>query len=342
MLIITIIVSFILTVANTLALFVHVFKDKQQEGLTITTQEQLTAPPTYEYSERSLIYFLDGIGNVGDSTGGYYANYFMVALYDDKAEIHHYDVASTISGSYDIFPTNDSRVYQFQSTYQEDGGNLLWDCHIYAQNQFAPNIITRGGSIAYITYSVGYRSYSNTDFNVLVTLGLEFPDSPVYDWYIYFHFEMQDPTIHTTYGTYRDTTNYVDGMFSSVFTDTNPCILINPNDIADIIQNGSNDYIIELRRQIQQLQNSTQQQVQDAYQQGRLDGEDIGYEDGYQEGLNDANTYTFSNVIGSLIDGPVNAVMSLFDFEVLGVNLRGFFLSLITCAIVIAIIKIFM
>lgn len=88
----------------------------------------------------------------------------------------------------------------------------------------------------------------------------------------------------------------------------------------------------------------------EGYTSGENTGLNTGYSNGYNTGKNDGyslgyNTalendkYTFTNLIASVIDVPVKTFTSLFNFEILGVNLSGFFLGLLTCCIVIGVIR---
>lgn len=85
-----------------------------------------------------------------------------------------------------------------------------------------------------------------------------------------------------------------------------------------------------------------------AYLQSRLnavyeDGKEAGYANGYDtgfiDGVADANTYSFTGLLSAVFDVPVRIFTSLFNFDVLGVNLANFFLSLLTCAIILFIIR---
>lgn len=87
------------------------------------------------------------------------------------------------------------------------------------------------------------------------------------------------------------------------------------------------------------------------YNSGFIAGENKGYSDGYGVGKNDgynlgyntaienSNIYSFDNLLSAVIDVPVRTFTSLFNFEILGVNLSGFFLGLLTCCIVVAIVR---
>lgn len=76
---------------------------------------------------------------------------------------------------------------------------------------------------------------------------------------------------------------------------------------------------------------------------GQKEGETIGYNKGYNigynVGLNDSNQYTFLNLISATIDAPISYFQSLFNFELLGVNLQGFITGLFTLCVIVTIIK---
>lgn len=76
------------------------------------------------------------------------------------------------------------------------------------------------------------------------------------------------------------------------------------------------------------------------YSKGLAQGNTEGFNEGYIEGLNTSNNFTFNSLISSVIDVPVRTFTSLFDFDLLGVNLAGFFYALLTFCAVIVIFKI--
>lgn len=81
--------------------------------------------------------------------------------------------------------------------------------------------------------------------------------------------------------------------------------------------------------------------LQEQYELGVSQGFSQGKVVGYNKGIEDANTYSFTNLLGSVFDVPIKAFNGLLDFEVLGVNLRGFYLSILTACLVLAIIRLF-
>ena len=74
------------------------------------------------------------------------------------------------------------------------------------------------------------------------------------------------------------------------------------------------------------------------YQAGRQ----TGYEIGFNAGIESANDYSFSSLIGAVIDVPVSAFQGLFNFEILGINIAGFLLSLMTIGLIVALVRFIM
>lgn len=70
-------------------------------------------------------------------------------------------------------------------------------------------------------------------------------------------------------------------------------------------------------------------------------GQTNGYDKGYQDGLSAGNGATFFSLIAAVVDAPIKAFTSLFNFEILGMNITSFVLSLLTAALVIAAIRLF-
>lgn len=64
-----------------------------------------------------------------------------------------------------------------------------------------------------------------------------------------------------------------------------------------------------------------------------------GYNTGYAEGLDTAESGTFFNLLSSAIEAPLQAILNIFDFEILGYNMKSFYLSLLTLALVLFCIK---
>lgn len=100
--------------------------------------------------------------------------------------------------------------------------------------------------------------------------------------------------------------------------------------------------------------NFYQQGLYDGIQQGKQEGITIGeeqavnkYKDqwlqqGRQEGIASANEYTFLGLISAAVDAPLQGLMGLLNFELLGINFFGLFGGLLTLAIIMFIVRMVM
>lgn len=75
------------------------------------------------------------------------------------------------------------------------------------------------------------------------------------------------------------------------------------------------------------------------YNTGYSEGVRVGYNSGYNEGLEHGGEYTFTSLVSSFVDVPVRTFTSLLNFELLGINLADFFMSLLTLAIIVTIVR---
>lgn len=118
--------------------------------------------------------------------------------------------------------------------------------------------------------------------------------------------------------------------FDFVVSDNAPYILNTPVDTRYYNAN-SNDYY--------------NQGYNNGYLDGSKDKNSYGnneYHRGYNAGVESANKYSFLGLISAVIDAPVRAFTSLFNFEILGVNLSAFMFGLLTLALIIFIVKLFL
>lgn len=79
--------------------------------------------------------------------------------------------------------------------------------------------------------------------------------------------------------------------------------------------------------------------IRDKTQESFLQGKNQGYELGFQEGKAQSSNYTFTSLIGAVFDAPIEAFRGLFNFEILGTNMQGFVLALLTLSVIIVVIK---
>lgn len=63
------------------------------------------------------------------------------------------------------------------------------------------------------------------------------------------------------------------------------------------------------------------------------------FEAGRLQGVQDAGDYTFLGLLTTSIDVPINSVLHMLDFDLLGMNMKSFYLSMFTFAIIVFVIK---
>lgn len=63
-----------------------------------------------------------------------------------------------------------------------------------------------------------------------------------------------------------------------------------------------------------------------------------GYQEGYQEGLRVSDTGNFATLFDSVVSAPVNTFASMFNFEILGVNLSSLFFFVFTLMFIVAVL----
>lgn len=91
----------------------------------------------------------------------------------------------------------------------------------------------------------------------------------------------------------------------------------------------------------------------DQYQNGYDRGYDAGITDaknsvdknsqsyikGYEDAMKATDKYSFLNLIGAIFDAPIQAIQGLLNFEIFGVDMSGFYLSLFTLALVLLVLR---
>lgn len=78
------------------------------------------------------------------------------------------------------------------------------------------------------------------------------------------------------------------------------------------------------------------------YNQGKNDFYSSRYDSGYSDGLRDGidrNQYNFYTLLSAVIETPINAGLSMLNFDFLGFNMRDFFLAIFTIALIITVLR---
>lgn len=186
---------------------------------------------------------------------------------------------------------------------------------------------------------------STTDYNSL------YPSQPIYTDSIY-----NNNIAFNTLTYYDNTGNYLQFEFPSPTT----AILGDPDIPNSIIKNGfvllqnrvyytdnylGSDVAYNDGKQagiIQGIEEGKQSALEE-WEQERETIRESAYNNGYSNGLSagraDANEYSFLGLMSSVIDAPLNAFRQMFNFELFGVNMSSFYLSLFTVCIIIIILR---
>ena len=64
-----------------------------------------------------------------------------------------------------------------------------------------------------------------------------------------------------------------------------------------------------------------------------------GYNYGLNKGLIEASDYSFFSLLSAVIDVPIQAFTSLFNFDLLGINLANFFYAIFTVCVILAVLR---
>lgn len=86
-------------------------------------------------------------------------------------------------------------------------------------------------------------------------------------------------------------------------------------------------------------QEGVQEGLNTGYTEGVADGRTAGYNEGFNAGVLDSNNYSFLGLMGAVVDAPIQAFTGLFNFEILGVNMKDFLAGLFTICLVILVVR---
>lgn len=207
------------------------------------------------------------------------------------------------------------------------------------------------------SFEIGFPLvYSDNDFNYSYQYTYEFSnfengygvmDAPI-GLKIYQVFESEDPyalsqqALYSYFQYFDDKGHYLEFSVKAYFANSNFALeprtyYFSNTELPDNYEEGYNAGLIE----------GSASGYNDGYTSGYTDGNNYGYNlgisegynDGYNVGIIEGGEYSFLGLIGAVVDAPIKAFTGLFNFEILGVNLSGFLLGLLTLAIVLAVIK---
>lgn len=266
------------------------------------------------YSSRSQIGWSFSDSNLSDRSISMYAgdNMYVGSNYDYSYGYQYLDMYGYLSGNVILYSS-----VLFEIVYMGD----------------LPNDFLGNESYGDIV-SVEFGNYSKKSAFVGLANGLEDLDGNLvningyynYVSYIFssgFRFNILIPT------TYNSRNSYSYYPYSYFQTRTYNI----PNTTTSDYNNGYNYGYTE------GYNKGNQSGYEDGYDEGYGVGNNIGFNNGYTEGVDSANDYTFLSLISATIDAPVSYFQSLFNFELLGVNLQGFLTGLFTLCVIVTIFK---
>lgn len=203
--------------------------------------------------------------------------------------------------------------------------------------------------LSYRNYGVSYSSY----------LVAQWPEFIIVFLYNSKYYVVSSPLLTSSYNAYikgnlgsslSENEIYQNGYnvgYNKGFNDGNNNVINNPNnyDLYSKTQydnnynTGKTDGITIGENNVKDNPNNYDLYNQTQYDSNYTNGKNVGYSTGYNKGVADSNDYTFIGLIGSVIDAPIQAFTSLFNFDLLGFNLLNFVKALFTLMVIIVVAR---
>lgn len=253
----------------------------------------------------------------------------------------------------------------------DSSGQLLWHTIgllIYDMNStdnmplaFIPFIYTRYREIlsnsadmrVAFNYTIKYEgSYTiapsslahfNTIYNYPV-LSYQVGTGTSRPWYFAFSgYCLKSSSIPTDFPNYMSTydvapSGLTDASYNEVINFLNNCMSFGYR--VSVTDSSGDFYNSGYNNGYQDAKEGFEEEKTGIYNSGFEQGKIAGYNDGYNAGKDVSSNYTFLGLIGAVFDAPIEAFKGLFNFEILGTNMQGFVLALLTLSVIIVIIKI--
>ena len=332
------------------------------------TEPVVSVTPSYDVQVTRMDFYVSGIKTIDTSFNLMFeesTGYSPYVPYNNILQVNYDFDFRVLNSNYTNFTTlefgigyniQDTNGYTYASIYSYEG-----DRHIRTINDLIPIAYSFLPSCSFFTF---YRyDFNNIDLdpNYSFRLYYAFDYIQSYDNLIPFNGNIK----YVVIGSYKDRDSYFHFDNYAFYDQSVLDFLSNEkyNFISYVDENGNNlnffiplDSFVDGSYFVKRTYFLSEDSVGSAmYEQGFVNGfssgENKGYTDGYNVGKNDGynlgyNTalenddrYSFTNLIASVIDVPVNTFTSLLNFEILGVNLSGFFLGLLTCCIILGVIR---
>lgn len=283
-----------------------------------------------------------------------------------------YNVKTSATGSSNSLTTYQkiSCPFGLMSRY-DSSGNLMWHTIgllTYDMNSsenmpqaFIPFIYTRYRELlsnsadmrVAFNYTIKYEgsytiapsslSHLNTFYNYPV-LSYQVGTGSSRPWYFAFSgFCLKSSSIPTDFTNYMY--NYdvapsglTDASYNEVINFLNNCMSFGYR--VSVTDSSGDFYYSGYNNGYQDAKEAFEEDKTGIYNSGFESGKIAGYNDGYNAGKDVSDNYTFLGLIGAVFDAPIEAFKGLFNFDILGVNMQGFVLAMLTLAVIIIVIRI--
>ena len=273
--------------------------------------------------------------------GGYSTNLSNYPrFYDNTVSVNvYYDVNKVFSssGSYEVMHFHDRVIYTVDFEKDDDG------IHVFFRNcEVRTYYITNWSNTETL---IGSSASYYDDIGTYGTLLLPNDDDYHYLQVTHGFTSISGTTFRfNTYATWYDET--IDSGCGAISNNTiNVANTIASGTFRDNVYNVSLPNIYNL---VNNAFGSADGGYYDGYNTGYQDGSstgygqgyDTGYADGYANGVEiDTTAFTIFNGILSIGMIPINVFLAMFDFEILGINLSNFVMSLLTVLVTLWIIR---
>lgn len=200
-----------------------------------------------------------------------------------------------------------------------------------------------------LTGSTGYSGYKISSFNINENTLYKFMFNPEDSFnicisvpdngsYLYWTYSLQtDGYINGV--PYMDLTPYIKPWASHTSCDIylyNPNVrLIGAEPVPLVLHNITPIYGLVGNNLIVDNSNGNYNQ---GFKDGQVQGEQIGYVNGYNSAINNGSN-NFLGLFSAVLDAPVNVISQTLDFDLLGFNLKDFFFSMVSIAVILFILR---
>lgn len=200
-----------------------------------------------------------------------------------------------------------------------------------------------------LTGSTGYSGYKISSFNIDENTLYKFMFNPEDSFNICISVPDNGSYLYWTYSLqtngyingvpYMDLTPYIKPWASHTSCDIylyNPNLrLIGSSPVPLVLHNTTPIYGLVGNNLIIDNSNGNYNQ---GFKDGQVQGEQIGFANGWNKAINSSSN-NFLGLFSAVLDAPVNVISQTLDFDLLGFNLKDFFFSMVSIAVILFILR---